>query len=131
MSVHAHTPEVHEHADSWHHHTAAEGMPQEEHGGVAEPAALIKWLVLIIAALAIILIALFVYFDSYSHRLQAKRVETLNSAEANVRKAQAESRLGAANSANFQYVPVDGVPGKVHLPLDRAAERVVEKYGKK
>lgn len=131
MSVHAHTPEVHEHADSWHHHGASEGIPQLEHGSVAEPAALIKWLVLIVAALAIVLIALFVYFDSYNHRLHAKRVETLNSAEANVHKAQAESRLGAAGSANFQYVPVENVPGKVHLPLDRAAERVIEKYNKK
>jgi len=130
MSVHAATPELHEHADSWHHHELEEGLPQSEHTGVVEPSALIKWFFLIVIALAIVLVALFTYFDSYNHRLKATRLETLNTAEANIAKAQAESRLGLGGASAFQYVPVTNAPGKVHLPLDRAMERVLDTYGK-
>ncbi len=130
MSVHAHTPEVHEHADAWHHHTAAEGLPQSEHTGVVDPGSLIKWFFGILVSLTVVLIVLFAYFDSYKTRLHAKRVETLNSVESNVRKAQAESRLGVAGASGFQYVPVANAPGKVHLPLERAMERVIARYGK-
>jgi len=131
MSVHAATPELHEHADSWHHHGAEEGTPQSEHTGTIEPSALIKWFFFIVIALAIVLVALFAYFDSYNHRLQSSRLETLNTAEANIARAQAESRLGLAGAATFQYVPVVNAPGKVHLPLERAMDRVLANYEKK
>lgn len=128
MAHHAHTPEVHEHADAWHHHSKAEGLPQVEHLGVVSTAALAKWLVLIIIGLTAVLIALFVYFTSAVTQLKSEMEEsTALGEDARKARAAAMAALGQ-DGATPTYAWTDRQKGNVQIPIAQAMDKVIVKY---
>ena len=132
MSGHEHTPAVHDHADSWHHHEAAEGMPQHEHAGVADPVAIARWFTGILIAVVGLIIVLSVYFVKYTTKMRHERIETFGwiSKEAAAARAQAEGQLGMAG-APPAYEWADPAAGRVQIPIDQAMNEVVAKYAAK
>jgi len=130
MAGHDHTPEIHEHTDSWHHHEAAEGLPQHEHTAKADAGALVKWFFGIVVLLAIILVALGMYFSSYTTRLRERTVETQElAATAKTTLAAAEAKLGT-DGKPFKYTAGDKKARTIQIPIDTAIKRTVEKYQK-
>jgi len=128
MSAHDHSNNSHDHADAWHHHSAAEGVPQHEHGAIANPGLLVRWFVGIVVTVAVLILALMIYFRSYTVRIKADRQETtLISRAANSAKAKADADLGT-NGQPPQYTPLDKKAGTVQIPIDQAIEKVVERY---
>lgn len=118
-----HTPVVHETTDPWHHHTAAEGRPQHEHGSKIDPAVLSVTFGLIVFVVLALAGGLTVYFVRYSTQLRQARMETT------VLAAEAE-RLRAEAEATFAgYAWADPAAGHVAIPLEQAIDRVIDRYG--
>jgi hypothetical protein len=131
MAHHAHTPDVHEHADAWHHHTSDEGLPQVEHLGVVSTAVLARWFVVIVGALTLTLVALFVYFTSSVTQLKAQIQETTAlGLEARKARDEAMAVLGAEGGPGV-YRWSDPAAGKVQVPLSIAKERVIARYSQR
>jgi hypothetical protein len=130
MAGHDHTPAVHEHADEWHHHTAAEGRPQHEHAAIANPGALIKWFLAIVVTLVVTLMALVMYFKSYyATVVRPSVIETTDlSRPAMTSREEAERRLGVGQ-ARYEYKPADPQARTVQLPIEQAMQKTVERYG--
>ncbi len=133
MAHHPHTPGVHDHADDWHHHEAAEGLPQREHASVINTRVLLGWSAAIVVGFGIIVIAVIIYFGAYTRDLKQLRVERMGyegiAAEYWRTKSAAENALGLADSFTFQWV--DASAGTVAIPLSAAKENVVERYAKR
>lgn len=129
MSGHEHTPAVHAHADAWHHHDSAEGMPQREHAGVANPAAIARWFTVILIAVVGLIIILSVYFVKYTTMMRHERIETFAwiSKDAVNAKAQAEGKLGMTGGTPV-YTWADAATGAVQIPIEQAMKQVVAKY---
>lgn len=66
--------------DNWHQHTAAEGMPQEEHGAQASAKALGLTFIFMVLGVLFVIIVLKVYFDSYMSSYRAKINENTDAA---------------------------------------------------
>lgn len=120
MGHHAHTPAPHQHADSWHHHTAAEGVPQHEHLAVINTMSLAKWFVILVVALVTVIIVISVYFTSAVTRMKAARIET-NALSAEVSHEKARTAAILSTGKDPQGV-------SVQLPIDQAMDRVVTRY---
>jgi hypothetical protein len=129
MSGHEHTPPVHDHADSWHHHEAAEGMPQAEHAGVADPMAIARWFTIILVAVVALIVIISVYFVKYTTRMRHERIETFGwiSKDAVAAKKHAEGVLGEAGGP-ITYEWADPASGLVRIPIDAAMKKVVAEY---
>jgi hypothetical protein len=131
MGHHQHTPGVEGHADDWHRHSAAEGLPQREHASVINTRLLLGWSAAIVVGFGIIVVAVVVYFGDYSRRLKQDRVERMGyegiAAEYWRTKSAAENALGLTDSFTFQWV--DATAGTVAIPLSAAKENVIERYG--
>ncbi len=132
MAGHDETVVVHEHADEWHHHTAAEGKPQHEHAGVANTSALFHWLILILISGITVIIALSMYFGKYYNTIRQERIETLQFYKAGTApRDKAEGDLGIDTPlAHFTYhATADKAAHTVQLPIDQAMKTVVDRYG--
>lgn len=128
---HQHTPEVKEHADSWHHHEKSEGLPQREHASVIDTGLMFRWFAAISIMLVSLIIAICVYFTSTVTQLKAQLEETPNFArEGNRRREEAMAALGAGG-APFQYAWADAAEGKVRIPIDAAMDKTIQAYGKR
>lgn len=127
MAHHQHTPELHEHVDPWHHHSAAEGLPQHEHTGVVNTSMLMRWFVLIVVVLAGVLVAISLYFTSTVTQLKAQLIETnVLAADANLKKAEAMKVLSMDGPASYSWSDADA--GKVQIPIRQAMDKVVARY---
>lgn len=120
-----HTPEVHEHVDSWHHHDRSEGVPQAEHAAVLDTAALLKWFLLILVLLVLSIGALWQYFNFYSAKFVAERRET------DVLSADYYAHRAATDSELANYSVTDAKAGKVQVPVEEAMKKIVGRYQKK
>jgi hypothetical protein len=128
MAGHDHTPEIHEHADAWHHHIPEEGMPQHEHAAKVDSGALIKWFVGTTVLLIVTIVALKMYFTKYTTEMRRTSVETTKMGEkARTSLAEAEAALGI-DGQPFKHRIVDKKTKAVQLPLDEAIARTVKKY---
>lgn len=129
MSSNLHTPEVHEHADDWHHHAKGEGRPQAEHTSVVNVNALFVWIIGISVFVVVSVVATLMYFNSYSNQLRASAVETTNSAKAfKAAQFNAEKELGLRGQAGeYAWMNHD----QVRTPIDVAKRKVVASYGTK
>ncbi len=129
MSGHDHTPVIHEHADAWHHHTSEEGLPQHEHSSIVDASALIKWFFGTGILLVVVIIALGMYFTRYKTQMRMEFVETIEaSGPASTARADAEHLLGVDARNDYKYTPADKKARTVHLPIDQAMSKTVEKY---
>jgi hypothetical protein len=133
MAGHDHTPEIHEHADAWHHHSAAEGMPQHEHASIVDAGALIKWFVGSTVVLVVLILALCMYFFRYNTQMRALYIENQEMAQQALTDiAKAEKQLGT-DGKPFEYTAVNKQTRAVQIPIDQAMKQTVQRYnaGKK
>jgi hypothetical protein len=128
MSGHEHTPAVHGHADAWHHHERAEGMPQREHVSMINSGLIVRWFVGILIFVVGLVVVVSTYFAKYATQLRAERVETtFFSRDATLARKEAEATLGIG-SPGQAYRWVDSTTGQVQLPIEQAMTKVVERY---
>lgn len=116
------TPEVHEHADDWHHHASeVEGMPQVEHGSVINTLTVGKWFVLIVLSVVATCAVLYLYFQHYATQYKAQQIENVSwSTDSAVYRARIEGELnGKPDWINHDYV---------RLPISDAMAKVVKDY---
>jgi hypothetical protein len=113
------------HADSWHHHDLAEGMPQSEHAATVDPMATVKVLVFIMGFTAIFILVTILYFNTTVRQQREAKIETIGAAESyNAMKGQMERDLST-------YGVSDAASKTVRVPVDKAIDRVVKKYATK
>lgn len=131
MSGHNHTPEVHEHADAWHHHSDAEGLPQQEHMATLNTLAIARWGLAITVMLVVFVVATGMYFSKYTARLRTERQEREAwaglAAEAQGLRDSAEAVLSTGGKPET-YSWVSDQEGRVQLPIDKAMRKVVQRY---
>ena len=131
MAGHDHTPEIHEHADAWHHHSAAEGMPQHEHASIVDAGALIKWFIGTSIILVVLIVALCMYFFRYNTQMRALYIENQEMAQqALTALAQAEKQLGTDGKPPeaFEYTALNKQARTVQTPIQKAMDDTVKRY---
>jgi len=118
-----HLPVEHGAPDAWHRHSPAEGTPQPEHAAIASPAALFIGFIAITTTVAITVLILVVFFNQYTARFRAEQVEnTALSKTFNEYKARWEEQEARG------YAVADAKAGTVRIPIEKAMQRVLEKY---
>lgn len=123
MSSHEHSS--HGHADDWHHHSAAEGVPQHEHAATINTKNTFVVLVVIFGFTAFFILVTVLYFNVSVRHLQVARIETIGGANLfNTTKSQMEAELST-------FGVVDPATKTVRIPIDRAIDRVVKRYQSK
>jgi hypothetical protein len=119
------TTEFHEVTDEWHHHTAAEGLPQEEHAGKVNTVVLTFVFFAIVSTISGTITASVLYFNRHITSLRQSAIEnTKQAADANLYRGESEKALTA-------FTWADARAGTVQIPLDMAKERVIRKYAGK
>lgn len=124
---HPHTPEPSEHADVWHHHSAAEGMPQHEHGSRANPAALGLIFLSIVFGFLAFFFVVWGYFNSSITRYKAELNESVTST---LRGEYETMRSGSQTALTQPAGWLDREAGTVRLPIDRAESLVIDEYAR-
>jgi hypothetical protein len=124
MSAPAHH-DAHGHADSWHHHDAAEGLPQHEHGSKVSPTALGITFVAMTLGVVFTILVLVAYYNSYKTAYVSGKQEGLLTA-----RAEYETTRDQALARQREYGWVDRAAGTVHTPIEDAARRVVDAYAR-
>ena len=120
-----HLEHEHEHPDSWHAHSPAEGTPQEEHGAQANAFGIIAGIAFFGVVTLVVSVVVGVYLASYTSRLRAQRQETITSrADYNVYRAQSDAALSTAAWIN----PAEGT---VAIPIDIAKRKVIAAYAER
>lgn len=135
---HAHTPEVHGHADEWHHHELAEGEPQRENAPTLNTRNVAISFVVLCVTIAGVVLALVMLFDSYSTSTMARLKETTQSSQEYLTyRASAERVLGIGGQAGeYNWAGAAGGAGgaggepAVQIPIDAAKRKVIEQYQK-
>lgn len=122
MAHHHHTPEVHEHSDAWHRHSAEEGTPQQEHAGVVSPVALIKAFVAIVGTVVVLVVILSIYYTHTVTQVKAEAMEKSLAAEWNSTRAAWDAALAAP-------APIGETGWRI--PIDKAMDRVIAKYDRR
>lgn len=116
----------HEKPDQWHRHVAVEGTPQTEHTAVASPKVLAISFITISTTVAVSVLILVVFFDHYTTNYKAEQMEnTTQSASFIKYKGDWED----VDSRTYAWA--DPKEGTIRIPLDKAMDRVVEKYKSK
>lgn len=122
------TQHVHEHVEEWHQHSAAEGMPQVEHGAKPNTPLLLVAFVASVLFVGLTILATYMYFNSYTHSLRRERVET-SALGSEYREYQANTKAKLASG--YVWLNDDAArAGRVTLPLATAKERVMARYKK-
>jgi heme/copper-type cytochrome/quinol oxidase subunit 3 len=123
------TPEVHEHSDDWHHHSAQEGAPQAEHGEKPNIPILMGAFLASVAFVGATILATYLYFGVYTQTLRAERME--NTALA---KEFLDYRTGSSDQLTLanKWVSDDAArAGQAPIPIEKAKEKVIAKYSAK
>ena len=126
MSKHKHLPHEHETPDQWHNHAAAEGLPQEEHGAKANPFVLGASLIATLVFLVVVVLVIFMYFETYINRLRIERVEdTVLSTD-----QQQYKLIVSETFRDYSMLPPRYAPqGVVTIPIEQARQNVIQRYG--
>lgn len=128
---HNHTPEIHEHADDWHHHGAEEGLPQEEHTGAISASVLTKWFVLITVSVIAFVVVVQTYFGGYISNFRREREERPLGLEASRAKSAAGVTLSLDPAQPAFYDWTDASAGQVQIPISKGMERVIARYAER
>lgn len=122
---HEHTPEHHETPDAWHVHTAAEGLPQEEHGGKTNTVILAVAFVLSFGFVAVTILVTYLYFQVHFTSLRAQRIEGTAMGKSFVQyRDRSREKLGGYNFATEAAARA----GMASLPLKEAEQQVIARY---
>jgi len=115
----------HGHADAWHHHSSAEGVPQHEHAATVNTKNTFVVLFVIFGFTAVFILVTVLYFNVSVRQLQDARIETIGGAQVyNAMRGQMEADLSTFGVA-------DATTKTVRIPVDRAIDRVVKRYQSK
>lgn len=109
--------------DDWHEHTAAEGMPQEEHGSQASAKAMGLTLVAMVVGVVLTILILVAYFKSYVGNHKAKVQE----GTVGIMTPAFEGKLAAKEKLS-SYAWIDRDARTVRVPVDAAMQRVLAEY---
>jgi hypothetical protein len=113
------------HADAWHHHSGAEGVPQHEHAAIIDTTSTFKILLLVFGFTAVFILITILYFNVTVRREQEAKVETTGGAKIyNEMRSLMENDLAT-------YAVVDPATKTVRIPVERAMDRVVKQYSAK
>lgn len=108
--------------DDWFRHSSDEALPQTEHGEHVSTKALGITLAIIVFGVLFVLLILSAYFSSYTTQIRAERQESTMAAGPYMSyRSGMERRLAETGW-------VDRASQKLHIPLERAAELVVNEY---
>lgn len=120
------TPEIHEHADEWHHHTSAEGLPQAEHG--AKPNTVLLFIAFIgsLFFVGVTILATYLYFNTYTATVRAERSE--NTALGEDYRVYRDTSHKALHDGYVWLNDNAARAGHVTLPLNTARDRVLARY---
>jgi hypothetical protein len=122
------TPPVHEHIEEWHHHTAAEGLPQAEHGAKPNMLLLLVAFVGSVGFVGLTILATYMYFNSYTQGLRNERAETTAMGQ-DYRDYRAKSKKDL--EGGYVWLNDEAArAGRVTLPITTAKERVIARYQK-
>lgn len=123
------TPQPHEHADDWHHHSAEEGAPQAEHGEKPNIPILMGAFLASVAFVGATILATYLYFGVYTQTLRAERLEnTALAKEFLEKRTETNAKLAAGN----QWLNDDAArAGNAPMPLAKAQENVLKRYSSK
>lgn len=120
---HAHSlPVEHAHADAWHHHEAAEGLPQTEHGAETNMLSLALWGGALVVTVVGAVGAIWMYFISYTNQEKVRKQETFLSADA----MQYQARMKDQELKTYGWA--DTQANTVRVPLSVAKEKIITKY---
>jgi hypothetical protein len=129
---HAHTPEVHESADAWHHHESNEPEPQHEHAATLNTRMLAVGFVALTLTIAFLVLALVLFFNAMTTtRIAREREGTQNSEPYLTYRASAERVLGInGESGEFNWASPPGEQAQpmIQIPIDVAAQKVIQRY---
>lgn len=125
MSKHQHLPHEHETTDPWHQHTPAEGQPQVEHGAKANTLVLGLAMAGTVVFLIVVVVVIFLYFETYVNRLRIERVE-----DTALSREQRQYKLVVSETlSDYSLIPPRYAPqGVVTIPLEEAKKAVLEEY---
>ena len=121
-----HLPVEHEAPDEWHRHTVTEGTPQAEHGAIASPGTIAKVFVAMTTTVVGSVLVVALYFN---HTTAEYRQEITESTVTS--KAFNEYKSNVFEKEMSTYGWADPTAGTVRIPIDKAMEKVVARYGKK
>lgn len=114
-----------DHTDSWHLHTADEGMPQEEHAGKANAAVLAGVFIGSFLFVGVVILVTYLYFEvQFTHARELRIETTALGQDARDYKAKTLQQLQ-------QYTfPSDlsARAGQVEVPVPEAEQRVLAQY---
>src|SRR5512138_1406208 len=97
--------------DAWHQHSAAEGVPQHEHGAHASAKALgLTFIIMVFGVIGVILV-LMAYFNSYVSDYKAEQQETTT-----MMRPAFEAKVAARKQLD-EFAWVDADAGTVRIPL--------------
>lgn len=118
------TPEVHEHADSWHHHAIdVEGIPQAEHGGMVNPIIVAKWFILIVVSVVGTCGVLYLYFSHYTTGIKSKQFETVSWSKDSAEYKATKER----EQTTVEWIDHD----HLRIPIAAAMDKVKNEYASK
>lgn len=108
--------------DDWHQHSAADGVPQDEHAAQASVKALGMTFIIMTVGVILTILVLVAYFKSYVGSYRAKVQEGTA-----IMQPAFEAKLSARKHLE-EFGWIDRDAQTVHIPLDRAMEQVVAEY---
>lgn len=118
-------PQTHEHADSWHRHSADEGTPQGEHTATASATSLLVSFFVLTMSVFVTVGLLVVFFNHFAWQARAEHEETT------VMSADADATKERITKEQSEYGFVADKPGVYRIPVSSAMDRVVSKYAEK
>lgn len=127
-----HTPELHEHADAWHHHSKEEGVPQPEHGAIAKTSTIFGFFIALTASIGVLVLVVSLFF---TYNLNNRRTTFMEGGQGHLRiiepyqsyRGVSEGNLGIGGQPGT-YGWADDASGKVRIPLDQAMSKVQKQY---
>jgi hypothetical protein len=111
--------------DSWHIHTAEEGLPQEEHGSHANAAALVGAFVVSVVFVGAVILVVLLYYNTHTTALRQARIETTALSQDYVDYRDRSDRF---LSGYGWATPDAAAAGKVSIPIELAMQKVMQQY---
>lgn len=127
LSADAHAHGGHGEApDEWHTHTADEGRPMDAHTASVDITVLLKWLVGLLVALVIVILAVVKFFEVTRLEYLRDQVETnVLASDYTQFRAKLDQELSATGQER-RFMGVEG--NKVQGPIDDGMQKVISGY---
>lgn len=133
-AAHAHTPEVHDSPDPWHHHATNEPEPQHEHASTLNTRMLAIGFVALTLTIVFLVVALIMFFNAMTTTRVAREREGTQASEPFLTYRAGSERVLGLNGqpGEFNWAPpaTEGAQPAIQVPIEIAAQRVIKSYQK-